>query len=189
MLVSVLNRYYIPLYCHQRVIDARERVITFTRDVCIYIYIYISIYIYTLFFLFFLFSKRRSKDETIDALEISFGGTSCEFRACKRYGTDVIVVRGRNNNEEEASQRRFRWRKGKKLLFPLCSHDCLPAPVAKVSSCIRSTIDGRSSARNYSLLLDSSRHFHLLFPFFFYFFSFIFRRRSCGENTRDPFDT
>lgn len=59
MLVSVLNRYYIPLYCHQRVIDARERVITFTRDVCIYIYIYISIYIYTFFFCFFSF---RSDD-------------------------------------------------------------------------------------------------------------------------------
>lgn len=140
--------------------------------------------------MFFLFSKRRSKDETIDALEISFGGTSCEFRACKRYGTDVIVVRGRNNNEEEASQRRFRWRKGKKLLFPLCSHDCLPAPVAKASSCIRST-DPRSMDDPARGTIRCCLTRPVIFIFFslFFIFSLIFRRRSCGENPIDPFDT
>lgn len=61
----------------------------------------------------------------------------------QRRDADIIVVRGWKNNKEEASQWRFRWRKGKKLLFPLCSHDCLPAPVAKASSCIQST-DPRS---------------------------------------------
>lgn len=64
--------------------------------------------------------------------------------------TSKMFVRGWKNKKKTTRKKRvcgdfvfFRWRKGKKRIFPLCSHDCLPAPVANASSCIRS-MDPRS---------------------------------------------
>lgn len=105
-----------------------------------------------------ILSKER---RTIDAPEIASGGTSGVTRVCGFDDPETSLLENGETTRRKRSKWRFRWRKGKKLLFPLCSHDCLPAPVAAASSCIRS-MDPRSREKPAELFATAST----VLPFF-----------------------
>lgn len=153
----------------------------------IYICIFICIYIYT-FFCFFSFRSddRKMERSTRSRSRLEVRPASFE-RANVMVPTLLLFEDGITTRKKRVSGD-FVGEKGRNYSFLSVLTIAYQRRSPKPRAASDPRIHDRWTIQRAELFVAA----WLVPPFsssFFLFFSFIFRRRSCGENPRDPFDT